>query len=107
VQPHLRTQRLFRIVDALDATAVVRRPDRAQLVASAANDCEDHRRARSVEQLVENIDEVGWNPSAEQVARLDAATNVPSAYPVWHQRAFPMLNEGVSARLPDRTVMAT
>jgi hypothetical protein len=29
----------------------------------------------------------------EQVAKLDAASDIQAAYPVWHQRGFPMLNE--------------
>ena len=49
--------------------------------------------ARNEEQLVQNIGAVGWNLTTEQVARLDAASDVPAAYPVWHQRGFPMLNE--------------
>ena len=36
---------------------------------------------------------VGWQLTADQVAALDAASEVPPAYPVWHQRGFPMLNE--------------
>ena len=31
--------------------------------------------------------------TADQVATLDAASDVTPAYPVWHQRGFPMLNE--------------
>ena len=49
--------------------------------------------ARNEEQLVENFGAVGWNLTPEQVARLDAASDVPPAYPVWHQRGFPILNE--------------
>lgn len=49
--------------------------------------------ARNEEQLIENIGAVGWSLSEGQVAMLDAASDVPPAYPVWHQRGFPMLNE--------------
>jgi len=49
--------------------------------------------ARNEEQLVQNIGAVGWTLTPEQVARLDAASDVTPAYPVWHQRSFPMLNE--------------
>ncbi len=49
--------------------------------------------ARNEEQLVQNIGAVGWQLTPEQVATLDAASDVPPAYPVWHQRGFPMLNE--------------
>ncbi|HEX4381650.1 MAG TPA: aldo/keto reductase, partial [Myxococcales bacterium] len=36
---------------------------------------------------------IGWSLTAAQVAALDAASEVPPAYPVWHQRGFAMLNE--------------
>ena len=49
--------------------------------------------ARDEAQLVENIGAAGWALSAEQVGRLDQASHVQAAYPVWHQRGFPMLNE--------------
>jgi hypothetical protein len=31
---------------------------------------------------------VGWNLTADQVARLDAASTVNRAYPYWHQAGF-------------------
>jgi aryl-alcohol dehydrogenase-like predicted oxidoreductase len=49
--------------------------------------------ARDEVQLIQNIGAAGWDLSAAQVAALDAASDVPPAYPVWHQRGFPMLNE--------------
>jgi aryl-alcohol dehydrogenase-like predicted oxidoreductase len=95
--PHYEEERLFRIVDALDATAaetghtvpqialnwLLQRATIASIVIGARNE----------EQLVQNIGAVGWNLTAEQVAKLDAASDVPPAYPAWHQRGFPMLNE--------------
>ena len=44
--------------------------------------------ARNEEQLRQNLGAVGWNLTAEQVAKLDAASAVPLAYPYWHQRGF-------------------
>jgi aryl-alcohol dehydrogenase-like predicted oxidoreductase len=44
--------------------------------------------ARNEEQLVQNLGAVGWNLTAEQVARLDAASDVTPVYPYWHQRFF-------------------
>ena len=44
--------------------------------------------ARNEEQLRANLGAVGWNLSAEQVARLDAASAIPPIYPYWHQRGF-------------------
>jgi hypothetical protein len=31
---------------------------------------------------------VGWNLTPEQVAKLDAASELPSAYPYWYQVQF-------------------
>ena len=44
--------------------------------------------ARNEEQLRENLGAVGWNLTAEQVARLDEASAVTPVYPYWHQRKF-------------------
>jgi aryl-alcohol dehydrogenase-like predicted oxidoreductase len=44
--------------------------------------------ARDEEQLHENLGAVGWNLSAEQVARLDAVSETDTIYPYWHQRGF-------------------
>ena len=95
--PHFEEERLFRIVDALDGVAqaagktipqvalnwLLRRPTVASVIIGARNEA----------QLIENIGAVGWHLTPEHVATLDAASDVPPAYPVWHQRGFPMLNE--------------
>jgi aryl-alcohol dehydrogenase-like predicted oxidoreductase len=95
--PQYEEERLFRIVDALDVVAaetgrsipqialnwLLRRPTVSNVIIGARNEA----------QLVENIGAVGWQLSPEQVASLDAASHVTPAYPVWHQRGFPMLNE--------------
>jgi aryl-alcohol dehydrogenase-like predicted oxidoreductase len=95
--PPFEEERLFKIVDALEAVAgetgrkvpqvalnwLLQRPTVSSVIIGARNE----------EQLVENCGAVGWNLTSEQVARLDAASDVPAAYPVWHQRAFPILNE--------------
>ncbi|MFZ4814855.1 MAG: aldo/keto reductase [Phototrophicaceae bacterium] len=44
--------------------------------------------ARHEEQLRENLGAVGWNLTAEQVARLDAVSETDTIYPYWHQRGF-------------------
>ncbi len=44
--------------------------------------------ARNEAQLRQNLGAVGWNLSAEQVARLDAASEREPIYPYWHQRGF-------------------
>jgi aryl-alcohol dehydrogenase-like predicted oxidoreductase len=95
--PHYDEERLFRIIDALDAVAaetgktipqiainwLLQRPTVASVIIGARNE----------QQLVENLGSIGWSLTAAQVATLDAASAVPAAYPVWHQRGFPMLNE--------------
>jgi hypothetical protein len=43
--------------------------------------------------LIQNIGAVGWKLTPQQITTLDAASAVLAAYPVWHQREFPMLNE--------------
>jgi hypothetical protein len=43
---------------------------------------------RNEEQLRQNLGAVGWNPTREHVAKLDAASELPSAYPYWHQIQF-------------------
>ena len=95
--PHYEEERLFRIVDALDAVAgqtgktipqvalnwLLRRQTVASVIVGARDEA----------QLVENIGAVGWALTPAQVDALNAASEVPPAYPVWHQRGFPMLNE--------------
>jgi aryl-alcohol dehydrogenase-like predicted oxidoreductase len=44
--------------------------------------------ARDEEQLRQNLGSVGWNLTADQVSRLDAASKVDVPYPYWHQRGF-------------------
>jgi aryl-alcohol dehydrogenase-like predicted oxidoreductase len=44
--------------------------------------------ARNEQQLKDNLGAVGWNLTAEQVKKLDAASDVTPAYPYWHQRGF-------------------
>jgi hypothetical protein len=38
--------------------------------------------------LRDNLGAVGWDLTAVQVARLDAASETTLAYPYWHQRQF-------------------
>ena len=44
--------------------------------------------ARNEEQLRANLGTVGWQLTADQVARLDAASAIPPIYPYWHQHGF-------------------
>jgi diketogulonate reductase-like aldo/keto reductase len=44
--------------------------------------------ARNEEQLRQNLAAEGWNLTADQVAKLDRASEQPPIYPYWHQRQF-------------------
>jgi aryl-alcohol dehydrogenase-like predicted oxidoreductase len=57
---------------------VLRRPSVATAIIGARNE----------EQLRQNLGAVGWELTTEQVARLDAASEVPPCYPTWHQRLY-------------------
>ncbi|GAB4017629.1 aldo/keto reductase [Spirosoma koreense] len=48
--------------------------------------------ARNEDQLKQNLDAVGWNLTVEQIKKLDAASDVPTIYPYWHQRQNLTLN---------------
>ena len=48
--------------------------------------------ARNEEQLLDNLGAVDWSLSIDQVKRLDAVSEVSPAYPYWHQRQQPELN---------------
>lgn len=83
---------LYKVVDALDEIAaetgktvpqialnwVLGRPTVSTVIIGARNE----------EQLKANLGAVGWKLTPNQVARLDAASEVPLGYPYWHQRQF-------------------
>jgi aryl-alcohol dehydrogenase-like predicted oxidoreductase len=95
--PHYEEERLYRIVDALDVVAkelgrsipqvalnwLLQRPTVSNVIIGARNE----------KQLLDNLGAAEFSLSREQLAALDAASDVPAAYPVWHQRGFPMLHE--------------
>jgi aryl-alcohol dehydrogenase-like predicted oxidoreductase len=90
--PAVSDEHLFRVVDAIDEIAaetgktvtqialnwLLQRPSVSTVIVGARNES----------QLRQNLGAVGWNLSADQVARLDAASATPLAYPYWHQRGF-------------------
>lgn len=90
--PIVDDEHLFKVVDALDEVAeevgksvpqvalnwLLQRPTVANIVVGARNE----------EQLKQNLGAVGWSLTAEQVAKLDAASQQTPAYPYWHQRTF-------------------
>ncbi|HSU68442.1 MAG TPA: aldo/keto reductase [Tepidisphaeraceae bacterium] len=83
---------VYRVVDALDQVAketgksipqiainwLLQRPTVCNVIIGARNE----------EQLKQNLGAVGWNLTQQQVATLDAASDVTPAYPYWHQRGF-------------------
>jgi aryl-alcohol dehydrogenase-like predicted oxidoreductase len=95
--PHYDPERLYRIVDILDALSketgksvpqialnwLLQRATVSSLIIGARDEA----------QLVDNIGATGWALDVDQIKRLDEASDVKPAYPVWHQRGFPMLNE--------------
>ncbi len=80
---------LYGVVDALDEVAqetdktisqvalnwLLQRPTVSSIIIGARNE----------EQLRQNLGAVGWNLTAEQVARLDKASALRPIYPYWHQ----------------------
>jgi aryl-alcohol dehydrogenase-like predicted oxidoreductase len=90
--PPLADDYVFRVVDALDEVAretgrsvpqvainwLLQRPTVSTVIIGA----------RDESQLRDNLGAVGWQLSSEQIARLDAASATPKAYPYWHQAGF-------------------
>jgi aryl-alcohol dehydrogenase-like predicted oxidoreductase len=94
--PPVADEYLYRVVDALDEVAketgksvpqialnwLLQRPTVANVIIGARNE----------EQLRQNLAAVGWNLTKDQVAKLDAASDVTPIYPYWHQRLYPERN---------------
>ena len=94
--PPVADELLYRVVDALDELAqetgrtipqialnwLLQRPTVSNVIIGARDEA----------QLGDNLGAIGWNLTPEQVARLDAASEVTPVYPYWHQRGFPELN---------------
>jgi aryl-alcohol dehydrogenase-like predicted oxidoreductase len=90
--PQVPEEYLYKVVDAIDEIAketgktvpqialnwLLRRPTVATLIVGARNE----------EQLKQNLGAIGWELTKEQVAKLDAASELPKAYPYWHQVQF-------------------
>jgi aryl-alcohol dehydrogenase-like predicted oxidoreductase len=90
--PPVADEYLYRVVEAIDEVAketgksvpqvalkwVLQRPSVSSVIMGARNE----------EQLRQNLGAAGWNLSAAQVAKLDAASDVTPVYPYWHQRQF-------------------
>ncbi|MBK9143099.1 MAG: aldo/keto reductase [Candidatus Melainabacteria bacterium] len=101
--PPVDNEYLYDVVDVLDEISketgksvpqislnwLLQRPSVANIVIGARNE----------EQLKQNLEAVGWNLTADQVARLDAASDRTPIYPYWHQRQFVERNPNPVAAL--------
>ncbi|NIE64727.1 aldo/keto reductase [Burkholderia sp. Ax-1719] len=90
--PPVPNEYLYRVLDAIDEVAqetgktvpqialnwLLQRPTVATVLIGARDEA----------QLRQNLGAVGWNLTAEQVAKLDAASAVRPVYPYWHQEGF-------------------
>jgi aryl-alcohol dehydrogenase-like predicted oxidoreductase len=90
--PQVEEEYLYKVVDALDAVAaetgksvpqialnwLLARPSVSSIIIGARNE----------EQLRDNLGALDWQLSPDQIARLDAASDRPLAYPYWHQTQF-------------------
>jgi aryl-alcohol dehydrogenase-like predicted oxidoreductase len=90
--PPVPDEYLFRVLDAIDEVAqetgktvpqialnwLLQRPTVSTVLIGARDEA----------QLRQNLGAVGWNLTAEQVAKLDAASAVRPVYPYWHQEGF-------------------
>ena len=90
--PQVSDERLYAVVDALDAVAaetgksvpqvalnwLLQRPTVSSVIVGA----------RTEEQLRQNLAAAGWNLTAEQVAALDKSSAQQAVYPYWHQHQF-------------------
>ncbi|MDE3104502.1 MAG: aldo/keto reductase [Acidobacteriota bacterium] len=90
--PQVPLEHIYKVVEAIDEVAaetgktvpqialnwLLRRPTVSTLIIGARNE----------QQLRDNLGAVGWTLTPEQMAKLDAASEVPLGYPYWHQRQF-------------------
>ncbi|SDA09814.1 Predicted oxidoreductase [Methylobacterium sp. UNC378MF] len=90
--PPVSDDYLFGVVDALDAVAAETGKTVAQValnwLLTRPTVCNIVVGARTEEQLKQNLGALGWSLTAEQVARLDAASQETPIYPYWHQKGF-------------------
>ena len=92
IGPQVSEEHLYKVVAAIDEVAletgktvpqialnwVLRRPTVSTAIIGARNQ----------QQLRQNLGAVGWSLTPEQIARLDAASDLPLGYPYWHNRQF-------------------
>lgn len=102
--PPVADEFVYRVVEAIDAVAketgksvpqialnwLLQRPTVSSVILGA----------RTEEQLKQNLGAVGWNLTPEQVAGLDAASDVTPVYPYWHQRIVGQRNPAAVRFVP-------
>ena len=90
--PQVQLDHVYRVVDAIDEVAketgktvpqialnwLLQRPTVSTLIIGARNEV----------QLQANLGAIGWKLTPQQIARLDEASELPKAYPYWHQTQF-------------------
>ena len=90
--PQVEGEHLYKVLDVLEEVAretaksvpqvalnwLLQRPTVANIIIGARNE----------EQLRQNLAAVGWNLTAEQIRRLNVASEKSPIYPYWHQRQF-------------------
>jgi aryl-alcohol dehydrogenase-like predicted oxidoreductase len=90
--PPVSDEYVYRVVDAIDDVVketgksvpqialnwLLRRPTVSSVILGARNE----------EQLRQNLSSAEWKLTAEQVAKLDQASELKPIYPYWHQRGF-------------------
>lgn len=90
--PTVDDEYMYTVIDAIDEVAketgktvpqialnwLLQRPTVSNVIIGARNE----------EQLKQNLGALGWSLTAEQMAKLDAASEKNPAYPYWHQRGF-------------------
>jgi len=90
--PPVPDEYLYQVVDAMDEVAkesgqpipqialnwLLQRPTVASVIIGARDEA----------QLRQNLGTAGWKLTAEQVSKLDAASEQTPVYPYWHQRQF-------------------
>jgi aryl-alcohol dehydrogenase-like predicted oxidoreductase len=104
--PPVADEFVYKVVDVIDAIAketgktvpqialnwLLQRPTVSSVIIGARNE----------EQLKQNLGASGWNLTAEQVAKLDAASDVTPVYPYWHQRIVRQRNPDAVRFVPKK-----
>jgi aryl-alcohol dehydrogenase-like predicted oxidoreductase len=92
IGPPVPDELVYRVVDALDEIAAETGKTIPQIAINwllqRPTVCTVVIGARDEAQLKDNLGAVGWNLTPEQMAKLDAASEVTPVYPYWHQRHF-------------------